>query len=472
VLDAIRRLIAQMQGYERQELSHLLKQVEAEAQFNKGINLAVLAVLVCLFGAAAYTINRDIGRQQQLRRELTDKNEALALLSAKQRTLLTQLYEAQEIAQVGSFDLDTSGNFTGTPQLYQLYGWDLGLAGQPTTITLLQEALHPEDRDLVFRAVEASFRQQVPYETQHRICLPDGTQRHLLGRGKPVQRDGTMHLQGTVMDVTERTHYEQQLQQLNRNLQITNDELSTALEELSVASRQIRQYSTELEQKNQDLEAFSYSVSHDLKTPLRSVLSFGGILEEEYAVILDDEGRRLLNIVLTSAHTMHELIEALLQFSRLGRTAVHKEAVDMDQLVRALAAEAMRNQAGRLHLDIGSLEVTWADRSLIRQVWFNLLSNAIKFSASQPEPRITVGCHRQEQEVHYFVADNGIGFDPHYAGELFGVFKRLHSAEGLPGTGVGLAICQRIVANHGGRIWAEGQEGRGATFYFALPTHP
>ncbi|WP_086595333.1 sensor histidine kinase [Hymenobacter crusticola] len=472
MLDAIRRLIAQMQAHERQELARLLGQVKAEAQFNNAVNLVGVVVLVMLFTLAAYTINQDINRQQQLRRELTNKNDALAQLSAGQRTLLDQLYEAQSIAKVGSFDLDANGLFIGTPQLYQIYGWDLALSGQRAPIKLLLEALHPEDRDLVMNAVQTSFREQLPYETQHRINLPDGTQRYLLGRGKTVQHDGLTHLQGTVMDITDRIQYEQQLQQLNRNLQVTNDELSTALEELSAASRQIKQYSAELEQKNQDLEAFSYSVSHDLKTPLRSVLSFGGILEEEYALALDEEGRRLLDIVLKSAHTMHELIEALLQFSRLGRTAVHKEPVDMDQLVRVLVTQVAESQAGQAGIEVGALGQAWADRPLIRQVWFNLLSNAVKFSASQLAPRITVGCRRQEQETIYFVADNGLGFNPRYAGELFGVFKRLPSAEGLPGTGVGLAICHRIVANHGGRIWAEGQEGHGATFYFTLPLHP
>ncbi|HEX8428797.1 sensor histidine kinase [Hymenobacter sp.] len=473
LLDAIRQLVGQMQTYEQKKLALLLRQVETEARLNNRVNLVGLVVLVSLFGVAAYTIVRDLRRQQQLKRELVLKNEALAELSGEQRRLLDQLYEAQEIAQVGSFDLDANGMFTGTPELYHIYGWNLALAGQPTSISILSEALHPSDRTKVFNAVATSFRQSVPYETQQRICLPDGTQKYLLARGKPTLVGSVMHLQGTVMDVTERQRNEQQLQALNQSLQTTNNELSAALEDLSAASRQIQQYSTELEQKNQDLEAFSYSVSHDLKTPLRSVLSFGGILEEEYALTLDEEGRRLLTIILSSARSMHELIEALLQFSRLGRTAVRKEIVDLDRLVRTMATEmTAADRPGQVQLAIAPLGTAWVDRQLIRQVWFNLLSNAIKFSAGQPAALITVACHHQGLDTVYSVADNGVGFAAHYATELFGVFKRLHSAEGFPGTGVGLAICQRIVTNHGGRIWAESQEGQGATFYFTLPSNP
>ncbi|HLK98157.1 MAG TPA: ATP-binding protein, partial [Hymenobacter sp.] len=180
----------------------------------------------------------------------------------------------------------------------------------------------------------------------------------------------------------------------------------------------------------------------------------------------------LLDIVLTSARSMHELIEALLQFARLGRTAVYPEAVDMDRLVRELLTPLLNGSAQPVQLDLAPLGIAYADRQLIRQVWFNLLSNAIKFSARQPSPRIRIGCQQVEGEIIYSITDNGVGFDPRYASDLFGVFKRLHSATDFPGTGVGLAICQRILANHGGRIWAESSEGHGATFNFALPVAP
>lgn len=266
-------------------------------------------------------------------------------------------------------------------------------------------------------------------------------------------------------DIGRQQQLERQLLGLNRSLRLTNHELAGA-------SQQIQRYSTALELKNQDLEAFSYSVSHDLKAPLRSVISFSGILTDEYGPGMDAEGRRLLDIVLSNARTMNELIDALLRFSRLGRAAVRPEAVDQDALVRPLLAAATADWPGELALDVGPLGLAWADRPLIRQVWLNLLGNAVKFAGNRPVLHLRIWHERREQEDVYAVADNGAGFNPRYAADLFGVFKRLHPAEDFPGSGLGLAICQRIIVNHGGRIWAEGEEDRGATFYFTLPVSP
>jgi PAS domain S-box-containing protein len=473
LLDAIRRLVAQMQAYERSQLAGQLSQVEIQAQRNNTANLAGLAVLVTLFGAAAYTMARDLRRQEALKAELTTKNLELGTLNTSLQRLLDRLHEAQQIARVGSFDLNESGTeFTGSPELYRIYGLDPAGAGKPTAVDLFRTVMHPDDRIRVGKQVQESLRKSTPYFAQYRLVLADGRIRHLEVRGHPVREGDALHFQGTVMDVTDREQAAQQLQQLNQHLQASNDELAAAVEELSAASRKIQQYSAVLEQQNQDLEAFSYSVSHDLKTPLRSVLSFCGILEDEYSQVLDAEGRRLLDIVLNSAQSMHELIEALLQFARLGRTAVRPEQVNMDQLVQDLLAELGTGPDPLPALDLAPLGTAWADRQLIRQVWFNLLSNAVKFSVGQPQPRLWVRCQATPDEMIYTVADNGIGFEPRYTEELFGVFKRLPSAVGFAGTGVGLAICQRILTNHGGRIWAEGIPGRGATFHFTLPASP
>jgi PAS domain S-box-containing protein len=473
LLDAIRGLVAQMQTYERSQLGAQLSEVENQARRNNAANLTGLAVLVTLFGAAAYTITHELRQQEVLKAELTTKNLELGTLNVSLQRLLDRLHEAQQIARVGSFDLNEGGTeFTGSPELYRIYGLDPAGAGKPTAVDLFRTVMHPDDRIRVGKQVQESLRKSTPYFAQYRLVLTDGRIRHLEVRGHPVREGDALHFQGTVMDVTEREQTAQQLQQLNQNLQASNDELAAAVEELSAASRQIQQYSAVLEQQNQDLEAFSYSVSHDLKTPLRSVLSFGGILEDEYGKVLDPEGRRLLDIVLNSAQAMHELIEALLQFARLGRTAVRPEQVDMDRLVNDLLAELGTGSGPLPALDLAHLGTAWADRQLIRQVWFNLLSNAVKFSASQPQPRLWVRCQATPDEMVYTVADNGIGFEPRYTEELFGVFKRLPSAVGFAGTGVGLAICQRILTNHGGRIWAEGIPGRGATFHFTLPTTP
>jgi light-regulated signal transduction histidine kinase (bacteriophytochrome) len=303
----------------------------------------------------------------------------------------------------------------------------------------------------------------------------DGTEFPVEISLSPIQTGQGLLVAAAIRDVSERKRYEAQLERLNQALQATNEELAANVEELAAAGEKIQEYSEEVEQKNAqlqrtnaDLEAFSYSISHDLKSPLRSVLSFAGILQDEYATSLDPEANRLIGIVVRNARFMNELIEALLQFARLGRTAVRKEAVDMDKMVHGLVAELLADRPTLPVVTLNPVGVASADRQLIRQVWQNLLSNALKFSATTPEPLIEVGHHLIAGETIYYVRDNGVGFNPAYAGELFGVFKRLHRAGAFPGTGVGLAICQRIVTSHGGRIWAEAAEGKGATFYFTL----
>jgi PAS domain S-box-containing protein len=473
VLDALRRLVAEMQAHERGQLAGQLDRVQQSAQHNSAATFIGLAVLVAVFGLAAVTIVRDLKRQETLEAELNAKNKALGTLNATLQGLLDRLYEAQQIARVGSFDLSADGaHFTGSPELYRIHGWDTAEAGQLAPAALFTAAIHPDDLAHVQQRVRASLQDLAPYATQYRTVDAEGVVRHLEARGRPVREGDALHFQGTVMDITERVLADQQLHELNQHLQATNDELSAALEELSAASHRIQQYSAALEQQNEDLEAFSYSVSHDLKTPLRSVLSFGSILEDEYGAVLDAEGRRLLDIVLTSAWSMHELIEALLQFARLGRTAVRPELVDLDELVRGVLNELAAGPDPLPALDVAPLGVAWADRQLIRQVWFNLLGNAVKFAARRPQPRLQVRCQPGPTETVYTVADNGIGFEPRHAAELFGMFQRLPSATGFAGTGVGLAICQRILANHGGRIWAEGIPDQGATFYFTLPVVP
>jgi PAS domain S-box-containing protein len=473
LLDALRRLVAEMQAHERDRLADQLNRVQQSAQRNSAATLIGLAVLVAVFGLAAATIVRDLKRQEALEAELSTKNTALESLNTTLQGLLDRLYEAQQIARVGSFDLSADGvHFTGSPELYRIHGWDPTAAGELALAARFTAVMHPDDLARVQQQVRASLQDLAPYATQYRIADVGGGMRYLEARGRPVREGEALHFQGTVMDITERVLADQQLLELNQHLQATNDELSAALEELSAASHRIQQYSAALEQQNEDLEAFSYSVSHDLKTPLRSVLSFGSILEDEYGAVLDAEGRRLLDIVLASARSMHELIEALLQFARSGRTAVRPELVDLDELVRGVLDELAAGPDPLPALDLTPLGSAWADRQLIRQVWFNLLGNAVKFAARRPQPRLQVHCQPGPTETVYTVADNGIGFEPRHAAELFGVFQRLPSAASFAGTGVGLAICQRILANHGGRIWAEGLPDQGATFHFTLPATP
>jgi signal transduction histidine kinase len=233
----------------------------------------------------------------------------------------------------------------------------------------------------------------------------------------------------------------------------------------------VKAHAAELEAKvrerTAELESFSYSVSHDLRAPLRAIDGYARMLEEDYAGRLDDEARRLLDVVRGSAKRMGQLIDDLLAFSRLGRQPTLPQRVEMTQMAREVAEEL---RGGReIAIEVSPLPPAHVDAALIRQAWLNLIGNALKYSAKKPDARIAIGAAEEGAQNVYWVRDNGAGFDMRYAEKLFGVFQRLHRAEEFEGTGVGLAIVQRIVARHGGRVWAEGKPGEGACFSFALP---
>jgi light-regulated signal transduction histidine kinase (bacteriophytochrome) len=208
-------------------------------------------------------------------------------------------------------------------------------------------------------------------------------------------------------------------------------------------------------------------VSHDLRAPLRAVDGYARMLEEDYRERLDDEGRRLLGVVREASGRMGRLIDDLLAFSRLGRQEPAKRALDMAALLGEVLAEARGESTAAL--EIAPLPPASADRAMIKQVWANLIGNAFKYSGKREGARVEVGAREEPGELVYWVRDNGVGFDMRYAGKLFGVFQRLHRADEFPGTGVGLAIVQRVVTRHGGRVWAEGKPGEGACFFFSLP---
>jgi len=226
-----------------------------------------------------------------------------------------------------------------------------------------------------------------------------------------------------------------------------------------------------VQQRTQDLEAFSYSVSHDLRAPLRTINGYAAMLEEDYNKILDNEGKRLLNIIQEGARKMGKLIDDLLAFSKLGRKEVSKSHVDVQSMVESICDDLSRAPGVQAKMDVGDLDAVMADFTLMNHVWVNLLSNAIKYSANKENPLVKIRSKRDNGVVTYSVADNGAGFDMKYAHKLFGVFQRLHSSDDFEGTGVGLAIVHRIISRHKGQIWAEGRPGEGATFYFSLPVN-
>ena len=278
--------------------------------------------------------------------------------------------------------------------------------------------------------------QETRYITARNIAVP----------GKPLAIS-------TVWDVTERKKAEAEIRQLN-----------TELEE------RVRLRTAQLESSNKELEAFAYSVSHDLRAPLRAIDGFSRIVMEDFAGKMDDEAVRLLNVVRENTRQMDRLITDLLALSRATRTEVRSVPVDMTGLARSVYQELIPpGEAARSEFIMSDLPAARGDPTLLRQVWFNLLGNALKYSASRDKRRIEVGAREENGQQVYFVKDNGVGFDPQYQAKLFGIFQRLHKTSEFEGSGIGLAIVQRIVQRHGGRVWAEGKVDGGATFYFALP---
>jgi len=231
----------------------------------------------------------------------------------------------------------------------------------------------------------------------------------------------------------------------------------------------IAERTAELTKTISELEAFSYSISHDLRAPLRAINGYAAILAAEHGAALDQHGRTILARIETNATRMAKLIDGLLDFARLARAEVVKADVNMTELAGAAAAEVRGAfDGGQVELTMAALPPTRGDAQMLRQVWVNLIANALKFSAPKPKPKVSVGGERRGDEVVYWVRDNGVGFDMAYAEKLFGVFQRLHSAGEFPGVGVGLAIVRRIVLRHGGRVWAESVPGEGSTFYFTV----
>jgi PAS domain S-box-containing protein len=242
-------------------------------------------------------------------------------------------------------------------------------------------------------------------------------------------------------------------------------------EEVRKLNQELGKRTTELEAINKELEAFAYSISHDLRAPLRHMVGFTELLQKNAFAILDEKGRRYLKTILESAKRMGTLIDDLLAFSRIGRSETRETMVSFEQLVKEVQSEVWHDTEGRnITWRIGPLPDLYGDRAMLKLALVNLISNAIKFTRYRPYPEIEIGCEEKPTEgVVLFVRDNGVGFDMKYVNKLFGVFQRLHRAEEFEGTGIGLATVQRIIRRHGGQVWAEGHLDKGATFYFSLP---
>lgn len=250
----------------------------------------------------------------------------------------------------------------------------------------------------------------------------------------------------------------------------TRSALTNILEDVEAERVNVEEAKTLLESVNKELEAFSYSVSHDLRAPLRAISGFSEAVIEDYAPLLGDEGKRYLKLISENANKMGQLIDDLLSFSRLGRQQIIKTEIDCYALAKTILEELnLQPQSRNIKFNIHPVPNCLGDKAMMHQALVNLFSNAIKFTKNKDTALIDFGCIKEKNENVYYIKDNGVGFDMRYIDKLFGVFQRLHSETEFEGTGVGLALVYRIVVRHGGRVWAKGEVQKGATFYFMLP---
>ncbi|WP_313053574.1 ATP-binding protein [Isoptericola jiangsuensis] len=440
----IRGLVEELQASEQKLLAARAEQAARQRRQTELVSWSSLVVQLCLLGLVLWLLQRQIGRRLQAERQslraaaraasvLQTVREPIVLLD---RDLRVQLHN---------------------PAFAELYG----LQDERADGTLLADVGEGAWQDPVVRQrlsdVLLRGRELWDFEHEQRT---DGTVRYMLinARRMPLPDTDDEVVLMTVSDVTVQRAVQWRVEELNRQL------------EGKVA---------QVSEVNRELEAFSYSVSHDLRAPLRHVAGFSDKLSRHLGEGADEKSHHYLDVISGSARRMAALIDDLLVYSRLGRAAMRQQAVDMQTLVadtRAMLDANLKTDAessGVAHhveWNIAPLPIVVADENMMRQVWLNLLGNAVKYSGNRDPAQIRVDYQQQADGGHQFtVSDNGAGFDMAYAGKLFGVFQRLHKASDYPGTGIGLASVRRVLTRHGGRIWAEAAPDAGATFHFYLP---
>lgn len=377
-----------------------------------------------------------VTREDELGRLARAFNTMAQQLSRSLQQRETMLRSVTETAHDAIIAADAEGMIRfWNPGAERMFGYSAAEAlGKPLTLLMPERFRGPHEAG-IRRFIETGEARVVGRTVELAGRRKDGSEFPLELSLAAAPLDGAMTFTGIIRDITRR-------KQTQEALQTTNAEL----------------------------ESFSYSVSHDLRAPLRAIHGFARILLEDHAASLDAEAQRLLGIIDQNTRRMGQLIDDLLAFSRLGRQELEKRPVDMTELASVVAEEVRRGATnGGIDIKVFPLPAAQGDRSLLRQVWGNLVQNAAKFSRGRNRPRIEIGFRPEGNQTVYYVRDNGAGFDDRYADNLFGVFQRLHREEEFEGTGVGLAIVKRIVQRHGGRVWAEGKPNEGATFYFALP---
>jgi PAS domain S-box-containing protein len=403
--------------------------------------------------AAARDITERKRSEAEIRRlnadlELHVRERTLALAESEER-----LRMATEAAEIGFWDWDLGTNAVQwDPLMFRIYGMP-PRSGGFVRYEDWKSHVHPDDiadqETLLRRTIEQAGRDKREFRI---VRESDRTIRTIRAADAAIAgEDGkTRRLVGINLDFTDTIE---------------------RLEEIRTLNASLKSRAAEMEASVKELDAFSYSVSHDLRAPLRAIDGFSRILEDDYAPKLDDEGRRVIEVIRGEARRMGRLIDDLLAFSRLGRQRIEPTMIDMESMARKVFEELAALEPSRtIHLDLHTLPRAFGTESMIRQLWTNLIGNAVKFTGKRASAEIEIGVTPGAAgEQIYFVRDNGAGFDMRYADKLFGVFSRLHSTEEFPGTGVGLALAKRIVDRHGGTIRGEGEVNKGAIFSFTIP---
>jgi PAS domain S-box-containing protein len=305
--------------------------------------------------------------------------------------------------------------------------------------------------DWAARSAELERAGSLAFETE--LVRRDGAKVPVELSLSRFEHEGSAYLLALARDIGERKRLERQMRELNQTLE-----------------RRVAMRTAQYEIANRELEAFAYSVSHDLRAPLRHVGAYVELLRRVIAPVANDQARHYADAIVEEARRMDELVEGLLAFSRMGQAAMTKAPVALGALLREVVADFAPEAAGRdVRWRVGELPVVHGDGTMLRAVLSNLVGNALKFTRPRAPAEIEVGAEVRDGETIVFVRDNGVGFDPAHAGKLFGIFERLHHADEFEGHGIGLAHVRRIVSRHGGRTWAESERGKGATFYFSLP---
>jgi len=418
----------------------LNRRIEMVARHRDGHEFPVELAIAAAKVADVYTFSAFI-------RDLTEPKRAEKAVrenEAKFRAVFEKSLDAIGVSRQGVHVLVN-------PAYLKLFGFEQPeeLVGRPVF-----ELLAPGERSRVREFVEGrSNGEAAPARYESRGLRQDGAEFDLDIDASAFELDGEPHTLVILRDITGQKRARAEIERLNAELE----------------ARVVRR-TRQLEAANSELEAFSYSISHDLRAPLRAIDGFAHILLDDYAPKLDDRGRRLFEVIRENARKMNQLIEDMLAFSKFNRAEIRQGPVDMTGLARSVFQDLMAPEAARpMKITIQKLPMATGDAAMLRQVFANLISNALKFTRKTVDPAIDIGAWQEGPEATYYVRDNGVGFDAKYGHKLFNLFQRLHKSEDFEGTGVGLAIIQRIIHRHGGRVWAESKAHAGACFYFALP---